>query len=287
MTVLPYQGSHRIHEFLMGLRIGVRRGLSWLGACAAATLITACTGSVELLASIPEPDANEVIAALVNAGIRAEKVAGKEGMVGVRVEAPMAARAVDTLRVLGLPREHFSGMGQVFRKDGLISSPVEERARYLSALSQDLSATLSRIDGVLFARVHLVLPERGPANEADTPSTAAVFIKHQKDVDLELLQPQVRRMVVNSIPNLAPERVSIVLVPSNATRQSVQLVWTTVLGFRVEADAATPLRVLLSVLALLAVLGIGVASYLGWKYLYLPRKPAPSEDTDDAKAEAA
>ena len=96
MTVLPYQGSHRIHEFLMGLRIGVRRGLSWLGACAAATLITACTGSVELLASIPEPDANEVIAALVNAGIRAEKVAGKEGMVGVRVEAPMAARAVDT-----------------------------------------------------------------------------------------------------------------------------------------------------------------------------------------------
>ncbi len=258
-----------------------------MGALTAALLMSACTGQVELLASIPEPDANEVIAALVNAGIRAEKVPGKEGMVGVRVDAPMAARAVDTLRVLGLPREHFSGMGQVFRKDGLISSPVEERARYLSALSQDLSATLSRIDGVLFARVHLVLPERGPANEADTPSTAAVFIKHQKDVDLELLQPQVRRMVVNSIPNLSPERVSIVLVPSNATRQSVQLVWTTVLGYRVEAAAATPLLAILWGLALLAALGSGLAVYLGWKHVYLPRKQPETTEDDAAKAEAA
>ena len=251
--------------------------------CLGATVLVACTGSVELLSSVPEADANEVIAALVNAGISAKKVPGKEGMVGIKVDAPMAAKAVDTLRVLGLPREHFAGMGQVFRKDGLISSPIEERARYLSALSQDLSATLSRIDGVLFARVHLVLPERGPANEGDTPSTAAVFIKHQKDVDLELLQPQVRRLVVNSIPNLAPERVSIVLVPSNATRQSVQLVWTTVLGYHVEATAATALTSLLLILTLLSCAGVGASGFLAWKYVIQPKRQAKEAAASDAE----
>lgn len=147
--------------------------------------LAGCSGKVELLAAVPEADANEVIAALINQGIDASKVPGKEGMVGVRVSASQSARAVDVLRVLGLPRERFAGMGDVFKKDGLISSPVEERARYLYALSQDLSATLSRIDGVLFARVHLVLPERGTGGEPAMPASAAVFIKHRAEANLK------------------------------------------------------------------------------------------------------
>ncbi len=249
-------------------------------------LLAGCGARVELLAAVPEADANEVIAALVNAGIEATKVPGKEGMVGVKVDQAMAARAVDTLRVAGLPREHFSGLGQVFRKDGLISSPLEERARYLSALSQDLSSTLTRIDGVLFARVHLVLPERGRANEADTPSTAAVFIKHQKDANLELLQPQVRRMVVNSIPDLTSERVSIVLIPSAANQQSIQLVWSTLYGMRVEADALTPLTLLIHVLGALALAGLGGSGYLAWRFVWLPRK-AGAKPVGDEGAEAS
>ena len=268
------------------VRKGWARVRAGLLATVSAAWLLACAGSVELLSAIPEADANEVIAALVNAGISAQKVPGKEGMVGVKVEATMAARAVDTLRVLGLPREHFAGMGQVFRKDGLISSPVEERARYLNALSQDLSATLSRIDGVLFARVHLVLPERGPANEADTPSTAAVFIKHQKDVDLELLQPQVRRMVVNSIPNLSSERVSIVLVPSHAAAKSVQLVWTTIMGYRVDDEGAGALRAIMATLAALAAVGLAGSGFLAWKYILVPRQQAKAQATQ-AEAEGS
>ena len=99
-------------------------------------LLAACGSKVDLMASILEADANEVIAALANVGITATKVSGKDGMVGVQVDAKNSARAVDTLRQLGLPRETFTGMGQVFQKSGLISSPLEERARYLYALSQ-------------------------------------------------------------------------------------------------------------------------------------------------------
>ncbi|RYF74133.1 MAG: EscJ/YscJ/HrcJ family type III secretion inner membrane ring protein, partial [Comamonadaceae bacterium] len=134
-------------------------------ACALLALVAACGARVDLMGSIPEDEANDVLSALLKADIPAEKIAGKEGMVGVRVDAAQVGRALEILRENGLPRERFAGMGQVFKKEGLISSPLEERARYIYALSQELSNTLSKIDGVLAARVHVVLPERGPAGE--------------------------------------------------------------------------------------------------------------------------
>ncbi len=231
--------------------------------------LAACGGQVTLMATIAENDANEIVAALNTAGIQATKLAGKEGMVGLQVPQSDAARAIDTLRTLGLPRENFSGMGQVFQKSGLISSPLEERARYLHALSQDLSATLTRIDGVVFARVHLVLPEKGSALDKDMPSSAAVFIKHRTDFDLESLQPQVRRMVANSIPGLSGDRVSIVLIPSSSggsgaaapKTQTLQTVW----GIAVPAEEAGSLTVLLWSLLALVLAALTGAALLAWR----------------------
>lgn len=189
---------------------------------AALLLVSACTSKVELMAALPESDANEVLGALQNAGIPAEKVPGKEGMVGLQIAADQVGRAVDLLRELGLPREKFAGMGQVFKKEGLISSPLEERARYLYALSQELGATLNQIDGVIVARVHVVLPERSASGEAPQPSSAAVFLKYQDGYDIESLQPLVRRLVLNSIPGLSAEKLTIVMVPSQSQRARIQ-----------------------------------------------------------------
>jgi type III secretion protein J len=230
-------------------------------------MLAGCGARVELLSTIPERDANEVIAELLNKGIAATKVAGKEGNASVQVPQPDVARAIDVLRVAGLPRETFKGMGQVFTKDGLISSPVEERARYLYALSQELSGTLSRIDGVLFARVHLVLPERSSGIDKGMPSSAAVFIKHRPEYDIELLQPQVRRLVANSIPDLTADRVTVVLVASlmKAPETPAQVsVW----GIEVSPMVAGKLRmlgyVMIGLLAL-AVVGAGIAGFLFWR----------------------
>ncbi len=190
--------------------------LKGLFTCLLVLVLAACTQRVELMAAMPEPEANEVLAALQNAGIQAAKTPGKEGMVGVSLDASQVGRAVDLLRAKGLPRERFAGMGQVFKKEGLISSPLEERARYLYALSQELGATLSQIDGVIVARVHVVLPERGNVGDPSQPSSAAVFIKHQEGYDIEGVMPQIRRLVNNSIPGLTPEKISIVLVGAHA-----------------------------------------------------------------------
>ena len=194
-------------------------------------------------------------------------VSGKDGMVGLTLESNQVGRAVDLLRAKGLPRERFAGMGQVFRKEGLISSPLEERARYLYALSQELGATLTQIDGVVVARVHVVLPERGSPGDPNMPSSAAVFIKHQAGFNLDTVLPQVRRLVVNSIPGLTPEKVSIVLVSALApdakdTGSPVERSGSSELGL--------PLPLAAALLGFLLVC-LGLIFYLGWRFWWPAR----------------
>jgi type III secretion protein J len=254
--------------------VALVRSLALLGLCA---LLAACSPKVELMASMPEAEANEVLAALLNAGIRADKVAGKEGMVGLTVEADKVARAVDILKAKGLPRERFAGMGDVFKKEGLISSPLEERARYLYALSQELGGTIAKIDGVIAARVHVVLPERGAPGDPNMPSSAAVFIKHQDNYNLDTVQPQIRRLVTNSIPGLTGDKVSIILVasqnPAGKAVASAQDPDAASLESRVSllTSLAVGLGVLL--IAALAAIGFGV-----WRFWWQPKRleTAPS-----------
>ncbi|MEY2617686.1 MAG: type secretion inner rane ring lipoprotein SctJ [Pseudomonadota bacterium] len=221
-------------------------------------LLAGCGQRVELLGAITETEANEVMAALQNAGIAVDKKPGKDGMVGVLIPSSEVGRAVDLLRERGLPRERFVGMGQIFRKEGLISSPLEERARYLYALSQELGATLSQIDGVIFARVHVVLPERTVPGEAPVPSSAAVFIKHQDGYNLDTLQPLVRRLVTHSIPALAPEKISIVFLNAPPPRSKQEAMHA--------STSASGLAIVVAVLGVLLVASLAVAGFLVWKY---------------------
>lgn len=247
----------------------LRSGLQMLvlGTC---LTLAACGGRVDLMGAIPEEEANEVLAALIKSSIPTEKVPGKEGMVGVRVASADVGRALEVLRDNGLPRERFAGMGQVFKKEGLISSPLEERARYIYALSQELSNTLSKIDGVLAARVHVVLPERGTAGETGVPSTAAVFIKHQDGYNLEIIQPQIRRLVTNSIPSLTADRVSVVFVASQARAgagaAAPEAAHQTVWGFEVPAQTASGLSLLLWSLVAIAVVALAALAFGLWRY---------------------
>jgi hypothetical protein len=112
--------------------------------------LTACSGT-DLYSQLNEKQANEIIAALQSAQISADKRSKDTVVWTVRVAQSDFARAVDTLRAQGLPREEFESLGRVFRKEGFVSSPLEERARLNYGMSQELSHTLSSIDGVVVA----------------------------------------------------------------------------------------------------------------------------------------
>jgi type III secretion protein J len=124
-------------------------------------------------------------------------------------------RAVEILRAQGLPRGGFDTLGQVFKKEGFLSSPLEERARLTHALSQEIANTLSNIDGVVLARVHVSMPERDRLTDR-APAAASVFVKHRANVDLSGQTGSIKALVVHSIEGLAYENVTVLLFPADA-----------------------------------------------------------------------
>ncbi|EJL73490.1 type III secretion apparatus lipoprotein, YscJ/HrcJ family [Variovorax sp. CF313] len=183
--------------------------LRWLAALVLLLALAGC--KVALYSNLKEQEANEIVAALSNDGIAATKTKLEGSNWQVEVEEDRLSQALDLLRVQGLPAERYVSMGEVFQKQGLVSTPSEERMRYIYAMSQELSQTLRSIDGVVDARVHVVIPANDPLSEKIRPSSAAVFIKHRPDIDLRLLAPAVKDMVAHSIEGLTHDQVSLSL----------------------------------------------------------------------------
>lgn len=164
----------------------------------------------ELYTKVQEREANEMLAVLLRNGVDSARVAAKDGTSTVQVEQSQIAVSIDLLNAEGLPHHSFKSLGEVFSGTGLIASPTEERARYVYALSEELSRTISDIDGVLSARVHVVLPKNDLLRRDATPSSASVFIRHDSKADLSILLPQIKMLVANSIEGLSYDKVAVV-----------------------------------------------------------------------------
>lgn len=230
--------------------IQARWARSILGMVLAGILV-ACSASVHLVSELNEAEANEVLGLLLGANISATKTTSKTG-IGIQVESGSVAQAIEILRQNGLPRERRAKLGDVFKKENLISSPLEERARYLYALAQELEHTLTSIDGVVTARVHVVLPERIGPMDPSTPSSASVFLKFRKGYGVENVVVPVRALVANGIPGLSQDRVAVVLVPAasdEAGKEAHGAALSKVLFLQVHPGSATAIWVLLGLLA--------------------------------------
>lgn len=223
--------------------------------------LTACSRKVELQTNVLENDANEMVGVLLKSGVFAEKKTNKDGATVMVPEADIG-RAMSILTANGLPRKQITGLGEIFKKEGMISTPLEERARYIFGLSQELEKTLSQIDAVVSARVHVVLPERIAPGEPIMPSSASIFIKHKKGFDIDLMTPRIRSMVSTSIPGLSDlqkDKISIIFVDSQDVK--IGLEWTMVGPVRVDATSAATLQAILMSLFLFAGLSLAFAVF--------------------------
>lgn len=167
----------------------------------------------QLYASLSERDAMDMVAILLDHGIQASRTLAKDNTSTVEVDEGQVAAAVNLLRANRYPRADFESMGDVFQQKGMVSSPTAERARYMYGLTQELSRTLSDIDGVLTARVHVVLPQDDPLAGDGKPAAAAVFVRYDSHVAIVKLLPQIKMLVANSIEGLSYDKVSVVLLP--------------------------------------------------------------------------
>lgn len=217
----------------------------------------------ELYTGVDQKEGNEMLSILLSEGVVATKEPDKDNTVKLMVDNAQIAFAVDVLKRNGYPREQFSTLKDVFPKDDLISSPLAERARLIYAKSQELSATLSQIDGVLVARVHVVLEEEElRPGERPTPASASVFIKHAADIALDSYVPQIKLLVNNSIEGLNYDRISVVMVPSSEARLTSQVKqFESILSIEVTKDTASHLITLI-VFVILLLIGSNLATFL-------------------------
>ena len=214
--------------------------------------------SLPIQHGLDETAANEILTSLERAGISASKSRDEEGVFAVVVARADALRAMELMRSLGLPRGPRAGFGEIYKQPSLMPTPTEERARYAEALAGEIARTLETVEGVVSARVHLVLPEPDPLATDGKPrvaAQAAVLLKARAGRPVPIGERDVQKLVAGSVPGLDLSAVAVVVTPAlelPATR-SVNLV---AFGpMRLTSDSRGVLvAVLVAALALVALL---------------------------------
>ena len=174
-------------------------------------------------------------------------------------------------------------MCEIFKKDGLVQAPEAMRAQMMCALSEELSKTISQMDGVLTARVHVVLPENDLMRQQTQPSSAGVFIRHQKSVPMDDFVPRIKMLVANGIAGLSYDKVSVILVPVDtpAMQDSQPEEMVQFLGMWLKKDSAALASWLFY--GLFAAIA-GLVSLLGYVLWRKTQKVYKLPATQEAKA---
>jgi type III secretion protein J len=184
-------------------------------AMAFALLLAGCQQKIQH--DLDEAQANEIEALLGQAGIEAAKnrQAGRDAKWAISVPADRTAAAIRLLSDHDLPRKRAPGFAEVFGKGSMVPTAVEESALFLHALSGELAQTLSTLDGVAHARVHVVSAPASPQSAFRQPvkPRAAVLLKARpgRAAALELRRAELQGLVAGSVEGLAPENVAVMI----------------------------------------------------------------------------
>lgn len=183
-----------------------------LRRCGSLLLLILCLSGckVELYSGLSEPEANQMLALLMLRNIDSEKRIIKEGNITIMVSKDQFMEAVETLRQHGLPTRRTETMSDLFPPGQLVTSPVQEQAKIYYLKEQLLEKMLRDMDGIVSAQVSIA--ENAGHNRRETPiPSASVFIKYTPAVNMQNLEEDIRSLILNGIPNLRAEKISVVL----------------------------------------------------------------------------
>jgi type III secretion protein J len=204
------------------------RGSSLIWFLAVLFALSGCSKAIT--SEVSERDATEIVVALKAYGISSSKAPSDGKKWAVSVSPTDWPDASQVMFSAGLPRAEHPGFAELMKKDSLVSSPNAERAKMLYAMGNELSRSLQDIDGVISARVHLVVPEKDPFKEKPRASSASVLIKHSAELKPAELEQPIRNFISRSAEGLTPETVSVTFVPARmpwSTRTQGQTNWMT------------------------------------------------------------
>lgn len=166
----------------------------------------------ELLKALDQRQANEVLAALQQANIPADKRdEGKPGF-SVFVQKSDFAAAVALLKAHDLPSKARVEISDMFPADSLATSPRSEKARLNSAIEQRLEQSLLVLPSVIQARLHISYDVEGNSGrQPNAPSHISALIVYQNTDDEAALINQVKRFLKNSLTTVNYDDISVVL----------------------------------------------------------------------------
>ncbi|EAA9158796.1 SPI-2 type III secretion system apparatus lipoprotein SsaJ [Salmonella enterica subsp. enterica] len=172
--------------------------------------LTAC--DVDLYRSLPEDEANQMLALLMQHHIDAEKKQEEDG-VTLRVEQSQFINAVELLRLNGYPHRQFTTADKMFPANQLVVSPQEEQQKINFLKEQRIEGMLSQMEGVINAKVTIALPTYDEGSNA-SPSSVSVFIKYSPQVNMEAFRVKIKDLIEMSIPGLQYSKISILMQPA-------------------------------------------------------------------------
>jgi len=143
----------------------------------------------------------------------------KEMKVSYKIEDNGSTILVDKTKVYdtrlaiaaeGLPESGVVGY-EIFDKTNLGMSEFVQKLNYRRALEGELSKTISSLNGVKKARVHIVIPEKALFEKEQKQPTASVTLQLAGDNTLSKLNIKgIQNLVAASVEGLTPNNVTVV-----------------------------------------------------------------------------
>jgi flagellar M-ring protein FliF len=161
-----------------------------------------------LYGNLSDSDASSVVQSLQAGGIE-YKIDNTSGAIMVPAERVHDARL--QLASQGLPQGKNSSFELISKDQGFGVSQFMESARYQYALESELARTISSLQAVEAARVHLAIPQQSAFVRERRPPSASVLLQLRSGH--RLLPEQVSaivHLVASSIPELDSDQVTVV-----------------------------------------------------------------------------
>jgi len=127
----------------------------------------------------------------------------------VMVAKDKVARLRMKLAESGLPKGGGVGYEIFDKSDALGTTSFVQNINHLRALEGELARTISSLDRVQSARVHLVLPDRPLFSRDKIDASASIVLKVRGTLEPQQVRA-IRHLVATAVSGLKPERISVV-----------------------------------------------------------------------------
>lgn len=127
----------------------------------------------------------------------------------IKVGSDMVGKARMAAAGEGLPRGGSIGYEIFDQKEGFGTTSFVQNINHLRALEGELSRTISTLNTVSSARVHLVLPQRELFSRTESHATASVFLRLRGVLSAEQVNA-IKNLIAAAVPQLHTDNISIV-----------------------------------------------------------------------------